>query len=348
MLAYAANRPRVGASRSSPNTLLFVACGHIALLAVAMSVKMALPPRIIESADSRHPDCGSEAAATAPRRHAPAAAADQSHRAAGAAASASDGGSPGAGSISGPSLGRGGGGADPGPVLLPPCRSRRPTCRHQQGRAAGDACHRPEAAIPAVETARRRGSDAEAAADDRRERPGRRGRSRRPRGSGVSRRRRAGTCIAHWRYKPAIEGWPRASLDLDRDQPPLRARRLDFERAGGAPPPALSSAHVLVSPPSSPRAAFRDLARVHAPAQPRAGDRRLPRGAGHDRSSSSSSSSTPRSARRRRRRSWRSSSIAPTAPTPRSRRPEEGPGGEGSGAEGAPAPVPEAREAARD
>jgi len=49
MLAYAANRPRVGASQSSPNTLLFVACGHIALLAVAMSVKMALPPRIIDA-----------------------------------------------------------------------------------------------------------------------------------------------------------------------------------------------------------------------------------------------------------------------------------------------------------
>lgn len=48
MLAYAANRPRVGASRSSPNTLLFVACGHIALLAVAMSVKMALPPRVTD------------------------------------------------------------------------------------------------------------------------------------------------------------------------------------------------------------------------------------------------------------------------------------------------------------
>jgi len=48
MLAYAANRPRVGASQSSPNTLLFVACGHIALLAIAMSVKMALPPRITD------------------------------------------------------------------------------------------------------------------------------------------------------------------------------------------------------------------------------------------------------------------------------------------------------------
>jgi len=46
MLAYAANRPRVGASQSSPNALLFVICGHIVLLAVAMSVKMALPPRI--------------------------------------------------------------------------------------------------------------------------------------------------------------------------------------------------------------------------------------------------------------------------------------------------------------
>jgi protein TonB len=48
MLAYAANRPRVGASQSSPNTLLLIACGHIALLAVAMSVKMALPPIVKE------------------------------------------------------------------------------------------------------------------------------------------------------------------------------------------------------------------------------------------------------------------------------------------------------------
>ena len=45
MLAYAANRPRAGARQSSPNALLFVICGHIVLLAVAMSVKMALPPR---------------------------------------------------------------------------------------------------------------------------------------------------------------------------------------------------------------------------------------------------------------------------------------------------------------
>ena len=48
MLAYAANRPRVGASQSSPNTLLFIACGHIALLAIATSVKMALPPKPLD------------------------------------------------------------------------------------------------------------------------------------------------------------------------------------------------------------------------------------------------------------------------------------------------------------
>ena len=48
MLAYAANRPRVGASQPSPNTLLFIACGHIALLAVAMSVKMVLPPKPLD------------------------------------------------------------------------------------------------------------------------------------------------------------------------------------------------------------------------------------------------------------------------------------------------------------
>lgn len=48
MLAYAANRPQVGASQPSPNTLLFIACGHIALLAIAMSVKMALPPKPLD------------------------------------------------------------------------------------------------------------------------------------------------------------------------------------------------------------------------------------------------------------------------------------------------------------
>jgi protein TonB len=48
MLAYAANRPRVGASQSSPNSLLFIACGHIALLAMATSVKMALPPKPLD------------------------------------------------------------------------------------------------------------------------------------------------------------------------------------------------------------------------------------------------------------------------------------------------------------
>ena len=48
MLAYAANRPRVGASQSSPNTLLFIACGHLALLAIAIIVKMALPPKPLD------------------------------------------------------------------------------------------------------------------------------------------------------------------------------------------------------------------------------------------------------------------------------------------------------------
>ena len=46
MLAYAASRPRVGVRQSSPNTLLFIILGHIVLLAVAMSVKEALPPII--------------------------------------------------------------------------------------------------------------------------------------------------------------------------------------------------------------------------------------------------------------------------------------------------------------
>src|SRR5690242_6749936 len=46
MLAYAANRPRIGVRQSSPNTLLFIILGHIVLLAVAMSVKEGLPPII--------------------------------------------------------------------------------------------------------------------------------------------------------------------------------------------------------------------------------------------------------------------------------------------------------------
>lgn len=46
MLAYAASRPRIGVRQSSPNTLLFIILGHIVLLAVAMSVKEALPPLI--------------------------------------------------------------------------------------------------------------------------------------------------------------------------------------------------------------------------------------------------------------------------------------------------------------
>jgi protein TonB len=45
MLAYAANRPRVGARQSSPNAMLFVICAHIALIAAVMSAKMVLPDR---------------------------------------------------------------------------------------------------------------------------------------------------------------------------------------------------------------------------------------------------------------------------------------------------------------
>lgn len=43
MLAYAANRPRIGARQSSPNAMLFVICGHIVLIAAVMSAKMVLP-----------------------------------------------------------------------------------------------------------------------------------------------------------------------------------------------------------------------------------------------------------------------------------------------------------------
>jgi protein TonB len=48
MLAYAANRPRIGARQSSPNIMLFIICGHIVLIALVMSAKMVLP--------TRHPD----------------------------------------------------------------------------------------------------------------------------------------------------------------------------------------------------------------------------------------------------------------------------------------------------
>lgn len=46
MLAYAASRPRVAASRQSPNAMLAIIVGHIALVAVVMSAKMELPPII--------------------------------------------------------------------------------------------------------------------------------------------------------------------------------------------------------------------------------------------------------------------------------------------------------------
>ena len=45
MLAYAAGRPRIGARPSSPNTMLFIICGHIVLIAVVMSARMAFTPR---------------------------------------------------------------------------------------------------------------------------------------------------------------------------------------------------------------------------------------------------------------------------------------------------------------
>jgi len=47
MLAYAANRPVVGKSQSSPNALLLVISVHVALAAVVMSAKMDLPGRIL-------------------------------------------------------------------------------------------------------------------------------------------------------------------------------------------------------------------------------------------------------------------------------------------------------------
>jgi protein TonB len=47
MLAYAAGRPRIAASRPSPNALLAIIAAHVALVAVVMSARMEMPPRLI-------------------------------------------------------------------------------------------------------------------------------------------------------------------------------------------------------------------------------------------------------------------------------------------------------------
>jgi protein TonB len=47
MLAYAANRPAVAKSQSSPNALLFVISAHVALAAVVASARMDLPRKIL-------------------------------------------------------------------------------------------------------------------------------------------------------------------------------------------------------------------------------------------------------------------------------------------------------------
>jgi protein TonB len=46
MLAYYGSRPRIAASRQSPNAMLAIIVGHVALVAVVMSAKMELPPRV--------------------------------------------------------------------------------------------------------------------------------------------------------------------------------------------------------------------------------------------------------------------------------------------------------------
>ena len=44
MLAYAANRPVIGARKPAPNTMLAIIGIHVAAIAVLMSAKMELPP----------------------------------------------------------------------------------------------------------------------------------------------------------------------------------------------------------------------------------------------------------------------------------------------------------------
>ncbi|MGE5561780.1 MAG: energy transducer TonB [Bacillota bacterium] len=48
MLAYAAGRPKFGERRSSPNTMLFIISAHIAAVAAIMSAKMDLPRKILD------------------------------------------------------------------------------------------------------------------------------------------------------------------------------------------------------------------------------------------------------------------------------------------------------------
>jgi protein TonB len=48
MLAYAANRPKIGARHSSPNAMLAIIALHVGAVAVLMSVKMDLPQRILD------------------------------------------------------------------------------------------------------------------------------------------------------------------------------------------------------------------------------------------------------------------------------------------------------------
>jgi periplasmic protein TonB len=48
MLAYAASAPRTAERSSSPNALLAIIAGHVALVAVVMSAKMDLPARFID------------------------------------------------------------------------------------------------------------------------------------------------------------------------------------------------------------------------------------------------------------------------------------------------------------
>ena len=46
MLAYAADRPLTGKRQSSPHAMLLIVSAHVALLAVAMSIKMEMPPKV--------------------------------------------------------------------------------------------------------------------------------------------------------------------------------------------------------------------------------------------------------------------------------------------------------------
>ena len=78
MLAYAANRRRIGKRQSSPHAMLLIISAHVALVALVMSAKMDLPQpqseagriiRIRRSPSRRQPSLGPSSRSRRPHAH---------------------------------------------------------------------------------------------------------------------------------------------------------------------------------------------------------------------------------------------------------------------------------------